>query len=67
MHQVWGAAYEVLYDGELKLQETEVESVHMFTLDEIIQGADAGKLQVTPDGLLACRKYKEWLAAKDEK
>ena len=48
--------WELTYDGELKLQEEEVESVHMMTMDEILERADSGE-DFTPDSIHACREY----------
>lgn len=52
----FGDAWELTYDGELKLQKEEVESVHMMTMEEIIRRADAGE-NFTPDSVHACREY----------
>lgn len=48
----------MLDGGVLVLAQTEVESVHLMTMDEIFQRAEAGD-QFTPDSLLAARKYLE--------
>lgn len=41
----------------------EVESVHRYPLSELIDGRDkAGNvLKSTPDGVVALKKYAEWL------
>jgi isopentenyldiphosphate isomerase len=54
--QFFGAAYEVVYDGPVRLQQDEVESVHMMTMEEIVAGAVAGE-GFTPDSIAACRMY----------
>lgn len=51
----FGDAWEVVYDGPLKLQKEEVDSVHMMTMDEILQRADNGE-QFTPDSIFACHE-----------
>jgi len=52
----WGDAWECVYDGPLRLQESEVESVHLMSMQEILQRFDAGEL-FTPDSVAACREY----------
>jgi isopentenyldiphosphate isomerase len=52
----FGDAWELTYDGELKLQEEEVESVHLMTMREIIERYEAGE-KFTPDSIYACREY----------
>ncbi|KAJ1435228.1 NUDIX hydrolase domain-like protein [Ochromonadaceae sp. CCMP2298] len=48
----FGDAWDVVYDGPIKMQEEEVESVHMMSMQEVLQGGD-----FTPDSLHACREY----------
>lgn len=52
----FGDAWEVVYDGPLKLQKEEVESVHMMSMKEIIDRFDKGE-NFTPDSLFACKEY----------
>lgn len=52
----WGDAWEVVYDGPLKLQVEEVDSVHMMSMAEILAMADEGG-DITPDSIHACRQY----------
>lgn len=52
----FGDAWEVLYDGPLRLQRAEVESVHMMSMKEIIDRFDAGE-NFTPDSMYACKEY----------
>ncbi|KAM3573935.1 hypothetical protein VYU27_004132 [Nannochloropsis oceanica] len=61
--RVFGDAWEVVWDGELKLQPEEVESVHPMTLDEVFARVEAGD-QFTPDSLYATRKYLEYMKEK---
>ena len=44
----FGDAWEIVYDGPLKLQVEEVDSVHMMSMEEILMRADAGE-DITPD------------------
>jgi isopentenyldiphosphate isomerase len=55
--QVWGGAFSCVYDGPLSLQEEEVESVSIMTIDEIFQRAQTQ--QFTPDGLYVVQRYCE--------
>lgn len=55
----FGDAWELEYDGELKIQPEEVESVHMMSMAEIIRrdkDKDSGE-NFTPDSLFACHEY----------
>ena len=56
----FGDAWEIVYDGPLKLQVEEVESVHMMSMDEIIKRAETGE-NFTPDSVYACKKYIEFV------
>lgn len=46
--------------------QEEVDSVHRFSLSELIDGRDsAGNiLKCTPDGVIALKKYRDWLATR---
>ena len=55
----WCGVFDVLYDGPVTLQESEVESLHWMTLEEIYARRDAGEL-FTPDGMVALDKFREW-------
>jgi isopentenyldiphosphate isomerase len=52
----FGDAWEVCYDGPLKLQVEEVDSVHLMSMTEIIERSEAGE-KFTPDSIHACREY----------
>lgn len=52
----FGDACEMTYDGVLKLQQEEVESAHMMSMQEIIERFDQGE-NFTPDSIYACREY----------
>lgn len=52
----FGDAWEVCYDGPLKLQVEEVDSVHLMSMREILERSDAGE-NFTPDSIHACREY----------
>ncbi len=56
----WGDAWDIVYDGPLKLQAEEVDSVHMMSMGEILRRFEAGE-DFTPDSVHACRKYVECL------
>ncbi|CAB1120392.1 unnamed protein product [Ectocarpus sp. CCAP 1310/34] len=66
---VWGDAWDCVWGGEIVPQPEEVQSVHRYSLSELIAGQDkAGeKLESTPDGVIALEKYRDWLAEKKEK
>lgn len=51
----FGGAFEVVYDGPMKLQVEEVESIHLMSMEEIFDNAD----KFTPDSIYACRLYVE--------
>lgn len=55
----FGDAWDLVYDGELKLQVEEVESVHMMSAEEIIRRADTGE-KFTPDSMHAFREYVKY-------
>ena len=52
----WGDAWECEYDGELTLQEEEVESVHLMFPADALRRAEAGA-PFTPDGMVALQRY----------
>jgi hypothetical protein len=52
----FGDAWELTYDGELKLQVEEVESIHMMTMEEILERFEKGE-NFTPDSIYACKEY----------
>lgn len=53
--RVWGGAFACTYDGPLTLQEEEVESVSLMTIEEILQRARTELF--TPDGLYVVQHY----------
>eukprot|EP01038_Epipyxis_sp_PR26KG_P006773 gene6773-9277_t len=52
----FGDAWEGVYDGPLRLQKEEVESVHLMSMREIIDRFNVGE-KFTPDSLHACMEY----------
>lgn len=60
---VWGDAWDCSWSGEIVPQPEEVQSVHLYSLSELIAKKDkAGNaLQSTPDGVIALKKYRDWL------
>ena len=52
----FGDAWDITYDGPLKLQKEEVESVHMMSMKEILERCKAGE-KFTPDSIFACKEY----------
>ena len=54
-NHVWGGAFTCVYDGELRLQEEEVESVILLTPDDTLRHAQTAPY--TPDGLYVLRRY----------
>lgn len=55
--RVWGGAYACVYEGPLVLQEEEVESVSLMTIEEIFQRTETELF--TPDGLYVVKRYWE--------
>jgi len=64
--RTFGDVWYCVYDGDLKLQAEEVESVHMMTLDEILQRARSGE-KFCPDSLTFLGRFKEWLDNRSSK
>ena len=54
-NHVWGGAFTCVYDGELTLQEEEVESVIILTPEETLRHAETEPY--TPDGVYVLRRY----------
>jgi len=54
-NRVWGAAFSCVYDGEIVLQEEEVESGFFMATAEILQLAETEPF--TPDGLYVLKRY----------
>jgi 8-oxo-dGTP pyrophosphatase MutT (NUDIX family) len=58
---VWGDFWTCRFEGrvpeDLTLQESEVESVQLMTVEQILQEADSKQKQFTPDSLYALRKW----------
>jgi 8-oxo-dGTP pyrophosphatase MutT (NUDIX family) len=52
---VWGRAYSCVYDGEIILQEEEVESGGFYSLGSIFNSSRHGSY--TPDGLYVLQRY----------
>ena len=55
--KIWGAAFSCLYDGEVLLQQEEVESGAFLVVDEVFRLAETEPF--TPDGLYVLRRYGE--------
>jgi isopentenyldiphosphate isomerase len=53
--RVWGGAFSCMYDGEVILQEEEVEGVTLMTSAEILRRPETEPF--TPDGLYVLRRY----------
>ena len=54
-NHVWGGVFTCVYDGELRLQEEEVESVILLTPHDILRHAETEPY--TPDGVYVLRRY----------
>ena len=54
-NRVWGRVYQCIYDGEIVLQEEEVESGEFQSIDDILQRSDHEKF--TPDGIYLLKNY----------
>ncbi|MGD8372566.1 MAG: NUDIX hydrolase YfcD [Syntrophobacterales bacterium] len=55
--RLWGRAFSCIYDGEMVLQEEEVESGAFMKVDEVFQLAETEPF--TPDCLKVLRRYVE--------
>jgi isopentenyldiphosphate isomerase len=55
--KVWGAVFSCVYDGEVVLQQEEVESGAFLAVDEVFRLAATERF--TPDGLYVLRRYGE--------
>ncbi|HYR02245.1 MAG TPA: NUDIX hydrolase YfcD, partial [Syntrophobacteria bacterium] len=55
--KVWGAVFSCVYDGEMALQQEEVESGAFLGVDEVFRRAATEPF--TPDGLFVLRRYGE--------
>lgn len=55
--KIFGDAWECTYDGKIKLQKEEVESVHMMSMQEILSASSSGQESFTPDSIYACKEY----------
>jgi len=54
-NRVWGRVYRCIYDGEIVLQEEEVESGEFQRIDEVLQRGENEKF--TPDGIYVLKRY----------
>jgi 8-oxo-dGTP pyrophosphatase MutT (NUDIX family) len=59
-NRVWGRAYSCVYDGEIVLQEEEVESGGFCSLETIIDASRQDSY--TPDGLYVLKRYLETMS-----
>ena len=55
---MWGNAYFIEYDGEVKLQESEVESIHMWDKETIEEKISQGE-KITPDSIYCFREFEK--------
>ena len=53
--RVWGGVFSCVYDGEVVLQEEEVESGAFMKIDDILRRAETERF--TPDGMYVLRRY----------
>ena len=60
-NRVWGKAFSCVYDGDIVLQEEEVESGAFVPVNEILCRAHTEPF--TPDGLYVLRRYLDLTAA----
>lgn len=52
----FGDAWEIVYDGPIKMQKEEVESVCLMSMQEILDRVQEGE-KFTPDSIRACHEY----------
>lgn len=52
---VWGRAYNCVYDGEIRIQEEEIESGEFMNLDALLELN--GSKPFTPDGMYVLNRY----------
>ena len=55
----WGAVFMTKYDGEVVPQPEEVESVAMWTAEEIDMKIEKGEEKITPDSIVLWHQLKE--------
>ena len=53
--RVWGCAFSCIYDGDIVLQEEEVESGAFLPIDDVLRLAQTRPF--TPDGMYVLRRY----------
>ena len=53
--RVWGRVYRCIYDGEIVLQEEEVESGEFQRIEEVLQRGENEKF--TPDGIYVLKRF----------
>jgi len=56
--KVYGDAWDIIYDGPIKLQLTEVDEVEKMSMHEILERSKNGEL-FTADSIDACKRYVE--------
>jgi isopentenyldiphosphate isomerase len=54
-NRIWGRAYHCVYDGEIVLEEEEVESGGFYRVEEVLQLSR--REPYTPDGLYVLKRY----------
>ncbi len=53
--RIWGRAYSCIYDGEIVLEEEEVESGGFYSVEKVLQSSL--REPYTPDGLYVLKRY----------
>lgn len=53
--KVWGSAYSCIYDGEIILQEEEVDSGDFYTVEDVLFMSEQEPF--TPDGIYVLKRY----------
>ncbi len=53
--RVWGSVYTCIYDGQIRLQEEEIEEGAFYSIEEVLTLAQ--RENCTPDGLYVLRRY----------
>jgi isopentenyldiphosphate isomerase len=57
-NRVWGNVFAAEYDGrELKLQESEVDAIEKWTIQEAKEKIEKGEVKITPDSKIAFMEF----------
>ena len=54
--RVWGSVFTCIHDGPFRLQEEEIVSAELMSIDEILRRSNAEPF--TPDGMYVLRRYQ---------